>query len=91
MIALFNFNDYLGGGETIFTRWAEYLQKNNIECKLFYPAKSFIADELNRLAIEKNSLCPYDGNVNYYYMTVKERKAFIDWILQQLQGLEDIK
>lgn len=91
MIALFNFNDYLGGGETIFTRWAEYLQKNNIECKLFYPAKSFIADELNRLAIEKNSLCPYDGNVNYYYMTVKERKAFIDWILQQLQGLKDIK
>ena len=73
MIALFNFNDYLGGGETIFTRWAEYLQKRKIECRLFYPAKSFIANELSRIGIKEESKCPYDGDVDYYYMTEAER------------------
>ena len=91
MIALFNFNDYLGGGETIFTRWAEYLQKNNIECRLFYPAKSFIADELKRLAIKEDSLCPYDGDANYYYLPIKERVSFVDWVYHRLRGLDNVK
>ncbi len=91
MIALFNFNDYLGGGETIFTRWAEYLQKNKIECRLFYPAKSFIADELKRLAIKEESLCPYDGDANYYYLQIKERISFVDWVYQRLRGFDNVK
>lgn len=91
MIALFNFNDYLGGGETIFTRWAEYLQKNNIECKLFYPAKSFIADELKRLAINEDTLCPYDGDANYYYLPLKDRASFVEWVYQRLKGFNDVK
>lgn len=91
MIALFNFNDYLGGGETIFTRWADYLHNNKIECRLFYPNKSFIADELIRLGINEEFLCPYDGDVNYYYLRRSERKAFVDWIYSKLKGVKDVR
>lgn len=91
MIALFNFNDYLGGGETIFTRWADYLQKSPEDFKLFYPAKSFIADELDRLGVGQEHLCPYDGDANYYYMSQKARRAFIEWIYSKLRGASNVK
>lgn len=91
MIALFNFNSYLGGGETIFTRWAEYLNNNNIECRLFYPSKSFISDEVKRLGINTEYLCPFDGDANYYYLTQSERAAFIEWIFSKLRGLEKVR
>ena len=91
MIALFNFNSYLGGGETIFTRWAEYLNKQGVECHLFYPEKSFIADELHRLGIPEKNLCPFSGNPNYYYLTDKERASLVSWIYEKLKGLNDVK
>lgn len=91
MYALFNFNDYLGGGETIFVRWAEFLLRNNIECRLFYAAKGFVADAMNRLQLPRNVLCPYDGDANYYYQTENERKAFVDWIEGKLEGLRNVK
>ncbi len=91
MIALFNFNNYLGGGETIFTRWAEYLNKQGIDCRLFYPEKSFIADELLRLGIPDKNLCPFSGNPDYYYLTDKERASFVNWIYEKLKGLNDVK
>lgn len=90
MIALFNFNNYLGGGETIFTRWAEYLKKQGIDCRLFYPGKSFIADELLRLGIPDKNLCPFSGNPNYYYLTDKERTSFVNWICERLKGLNEV-
>lgn len=91
MIALFNFNSYLGGGETIFTRWAEYLNNKNIECRLFYPSKSFISDEVKRLGINTEYLCPFDGDANYYYLTQSERAAFIEWIFSKLRDLEKVR
>lgn len=91
MIALFNFNDYLGGGETIFTRWADYLQKSPEDFILFYPAKSFIADELDRLGIGQEHLCPYDGDANYYYLSKKGRRAFVDWIYSKLKVASNVK
>ena len=91
MIALFNFNNYLGGGETVFTRWAEYLYKRGIDCRLFYPEKSFIADELHRLGIPDKNLCPFSGNPNYYYLTDKERASLVNWIYGKLKGLNDVK
>ena len=91
MIALFNFNSYLGGGETIFTRWAEYLNKKGVECRLFYPEQSFIADELLRLGIPDKNLCPFSGNPNYYYLTDKERASLVNWIYEKLKGLNDVK
>lgn len=91
MIALFNFNDYLGGGETIFTRWADYLQKGSLDFKLFYPAKSFIADELDRLGVSQEHLCPYDGDANYYYLPREERRAFVDWVYSKFGGWTNVK
>ena len=91
MIALFNFNNFLGGGETIFTRWAEYLYEQGIDCRLFYPEKSFIADELLRLGIPDKNLCPFSGNPDYYYLTDKERASFVNWIYEKLKVLNDVK
>lgn len=91
MIALLNFNRYLGGGETIFTRWANHLQKEKEEFKLFYPSKSFIADELHRIGINEEYLCPYDGDTNYYYLSDKNRQEFVDWIYSKLTNDHDVK
>lgn len=91
MIALFNFNSYLGGGETIFTRWAYYLSQEGIPCRLFYLRKSFIADELRRLNVNEDILCPYEGDIDYYYLNHNERKVFVDWICKKLEGLRDVK
>lgn len=91
MIALFNFNNYLGGGETIFTRWAEYLSNKGHDFRLFYPSKSFIADEVKRLGIKDRYLCPYEGDVDYYYQTRSERLKFINYLWNQLATIDNVK
>lgn len=91
MYALFNFNKYLGGGETIFVRWADYLRRNNIDCRLFYAAEGFISDEMKRLQLPEKYLCAYKGDVNYYYQNANERASFVHWIVKKLAGLKDVK
>jgi hypothetical protein len=42
MIVLINLNDYLGGGETLIVRIAEYLQQVKISFKLICLENSYI-------------------------------------------------
>ena len=46
--AFFNFNTYLGGGETLIVRWAEYLKKEHYDFKVFYKTGSYIDNDLRQ-------------------------------------------
>lgn len=48
MIALINFNTYLGGGETLFVRLAEYFEKKCPELLLFYKSESYIESDIKK-------------------------------------------
>lgn len=81
MLALFNFNTYLGGGETLFVRMAEFFQKKGVPVLLFFHKESYIERDLERLGITQQYCCPIDGDINYYYLKIRDRIALIDKLL----------
>ena len=74
MIALINFNTYLGGGETLFVRLAEYFEKKCPELLLFYKSESYIESDIKKKGINKKHCCPINLPVDYYYLNDAERK-----------------
>lgn len=92
MIALINFNSYLGGGETLFVRMAEYITKNTTEdIKLFYPEKSYIADDLKRIGISDDCLCPFSGEIDYFYLSNAKKKLLTSFVIKALKDSSRIK
>lgn len=92
MIALINFNSYLGGGETLFVRMAEYITgKTSEELKLFYPEKSYISDDLNRIRVEAKCLCPYSGDIDYFYLDEEKKSLLVSHIVGSLKDFKEIK
>ncbi len=91
MIVLVNFNSYLGGGETLFLRMAKYLSDNGEKIKLFYLNKSYIADDIKRVGILEEALCPYSMNINYYYLNKNEKQNILMHFVRNLQDEKNIK
>ena len=92
MIALVNFNSYLGGGETLFVRMAEYITgKTSEELKLFYPEISYISDDLNRIRVEAKCLCPYGGDIDYFYLDEEKKGLLVSHIVGSLKDFKEIK
>ena len=89
MIILVNFNDYLGGGETLFVRLAEYLQENNGEFLLAFKKDSYIEADLLKREISEEHLIPVEGPIDYYYLKDNERGALRDIILSKLELNKD--
>lgn len=81
MLALFNFNTYLGGGETLFVRMAEYLSSHSLDFILFYHDDSYIEKDLNRVGIDQKHRVSISGDIDYYYLNKAERKAIINKIV----------
>lgn len=91
MLVLVNLNNYLGGGETLFVRMATYLDSHGISYKLFYPSKSYIADDLKKNKIGKEHLCPYSGDPNYYYLNENEKCSLLSFFENNLKGLNNVR
>lgn len=85
MLALFNFNTYLGGGETLFVRMAEFLQSEGRKFQLFYHSDSYIEKDLDRLGISLDYRCPISGDIDYYYLTKNEREVLLSIILGNIR------
>lgn len=88
--AFFNFNTYLGGGETLIVRLAEYLKKTNYGFKVFYKTGSYIEKDLARIKIEKDYSCPIGAETDYYYLNNKDREKLREEICSYLNDKEDI-
>ena len=84
MIVLINFNSYLGGGETLFVRLADFFRQQKIKCHLFYKENSFIEKDLRRRCITENSHS-INLSTDYYYLSSKERKELRSAILNNLE------
>lgn len=91
MIALVNFNSYLGGGETLFVRMADYLVRKGEQIKLFYPEKSYLATDIERLDIAKEHLCPCNIPTDYYYLGSEKKKDLISFITSNINSCSEVK
>lgn len=91
MIVLVNFNSYLGGGETLFVRMAKYLFSNGEKIRLFYLNESYIANDLNRISISDETLCPYSMDANYYYLDKNEKQNILTHFVRNLQDEKNVK
>lgn len=73
--AFFNFNTYLGGGETLIVRLADYLRREKYDFKIFFKRGSYIERDLYRIGVEQQSLCSIKSSDAYYYLDYREREA----------------
>lgn len=91
MIVLINLNSYLGGGETLFVRFAEYMFRNNFLFKLIYLKNSYICDDIHRLNIPETLTINIDSNnENFYYLNDNERKNLVTYIANNTKYDEQI-
>lgn len=84
MIALMNFNTYLGGGETLMVRLADYFQSKGMEFILFYKLGSYIESDLRKKCIKEEHCCPIDLPADYYYLDDTRRRLLRSTILSKL-------
>jgi glycosyltransferase involved in cell wall biosynthesis len=83
MLVLFNFNDYLGGGETLMVRMAEYLQDRNMDFCLFCLRDSYIQRDLTKKRI-RNVITLDNGNEDFYYQDEQKRAHVLSEICNSL-------
>ena len=92
MIVLVNFNSYLGGGETLFVRMAKYITEETSEkLKLFYSKKSYIADDLKRIGIARDCLCPFSGEIEYFYLNNTKKELLKSFVVKACKECNDVK
>jgi hypothetical protein len=78
MKVLFNFNEYVGGGETLLLRLAECLSTEPI--KVLTSKDSYIDRELS-IKSNKNIVCSvYNGRFDYSYLSQDKRKQLLTWL-----------
>lgn len=89
MIALFNFNSYLGGGETLFVRMANFLEKQGENYILFLKKGSYIEGDLLRIGIPDSRLHAVEREIDYYYLKKEDRELLLDEIEVAIPRGED--
>lgn len=86
VVLLVNFNDYLGGGETLLVRYALYLQNNKISFKIFCLKHSFIYNELIKQGIDIEKIYILDQNPDFYYLTSYKKALFIEKLSNHIKN-----
>jgi glycosyltransferase involved in cell wall biosynthesis len=83
-LVLINFNDYLGGGETLLVRFAQYLCKKGKSFIVLCSAESYIKKDLNNSGIGESYVKAIFNNTNYYYLTPQERNSLDKILLREI-------
>ena len=91
VIVLLNFNEYLGGGETLMVRFSEYLKKNKINFLVFCPTNSYTHSDLQKKNIDKSFIKTTSLNPNYYYLSESKRKDFLDDIKAKIGNQSKVR
>jgi len=89
MIILFNLNKYVGGGEVLLIRFAEFLRENNIDYSIMScKENSFIADESARLQL---NFIPWPhNNDSVAYMSDLEKDQLINSMSYNFRNYTDL-
>lgn len=83
MLVLINLNEYLGGGETLMVRMADYLQKGERPFCMICAEKGYIHDALRKKGVS-NIITIDNENVDYYYENQEGRQAIIENLKKKL-------
>lgn len=90
MIVLLNGNSYLGGGETLLTRFAEYLAINEVEFAVICTKGSFIEKKLFEEFHIREYIGTISEDINYYYSSDKMRELLIDEIVSKIPEADKV-
>lgn len=80
MLVLFNFNTYLGGGETLIVRFSSYLHKQGIPFHTYCKKDSFIAKQMEEEGIPASRYTCISSCTDYPYLTVPRRESLLNEI-----------
>lgn len=89
VVVLINFNDYLGGGETLMVRFSDYLNRNKVNFISFCLSESFINKELEKKNVVSKVAIVSD--VNFFYLNELNRKELIDILKANVNGYKTIR
>lgn len=89
MILLFNFNSYLGGGETLLVRFSSYLFKQGVPFHSFCQKDSFIAKQMVIEGIPNKNFSIINSEIDYPYLSTKKRKVLLDEIDNKIPQAEN--
>jgi glycosyltransferase involved in cell wall biosynthesis len=74
LIVLVNLNEYLGGGETLMVRFAEYLQRKGADFICVCATGSYAFSDLKRKGISSASILTIDISPDYFYSSRVDRE-----------------
>lgn len=91
MIVFFKFESYLGGGETLVTRFSQYLHNNRIPFFVFCKKDSYIHKGLLEVGLGSDHFCAVEEEGNYYYLTNSERLKLLHKFVDALPKADEFK
>lgn len=91
IIVLINFNDYLGGGETLMVRLSQYLQRNEIKFLAFCPTNSYLHTDLKKKGIHELSIKTVSCDPNYYYLIKSDRIKLVNEIKAKIGNQTSVR
>lgn len=82
-----NFNNYLGGGETLLLRIADSLNEDDF--KIITSEKSYIENECIKKTKFKKAFYSYPRPDNYHYLPKKQQLSILNWLKSIVINVED--
>ena len=91
MIVIIKFEAYLGGGETLVTRFAQYLREKGIPFFVFCKKDSYIHKTFLDSGLEEHYYHAVESDCNYYYLGKRQRECLLDEFQQYLPKTDEYK
>lgn len=88
MKVLVNFNEYLGGGETLLLRLVEGMSSE--PKKIISSYNSYIHIQAKKFINDKTELCIFDGDYNFNYLGDNRQREFLIWLDNCLPISEEV-
>lgn len=89
MKILINLNTYLGGGETLLVRMAEYFENTQIPYRVICSSNSYIKMDLESKTLLDRVYAIENSRADYYYFTEHNRKLLINEIVKMIPSEDD--
>ena len=86
VVVLVNLNAYLGGGETLMVRFAEYLKRKGVKFFCVCAEGGYAHKDLKLKGIDADSILPIESSPDYFYEGRSGRQALVDAIISKIQG-----